>query len=265
MPWALRRHSFRKKLFMDLVERRRLTNALAGICTSPLELNAVSRLGLFRHLELVPNVVEIPNDFADLNPNPFRERLNIKDAFVFLFAGRLVKNKGVDLTLAAFMQAFRGNPKVKLVIVGPDEDDTGQILRDQVWGQGMSEHILFTGMLEGSEYWNAIASADVFVLNSSSENFGMSVAEAMAFGVPVIISEHVGVADWVKQYDAGIVTTLEVDCIAAAMSQLLARRNELPAMGNHGVRLVQENFSAVAVGQRFANILEDVVRQARKI
>lgn len=262
MPWAYNRHALRKRLFMALFERRRLAHAVCGICTSSLELDSVLRSGFFRRVEVIPNIVEAPNHLADRECTSLRRRLGLEDALVFLFTGRLVKNKGIDLTVAAFLRVCQNHPRARLVIAGPDEDETGRRLRLQVDQQGVSDRVLFTGMLSGDDYWDAVASADVFVLNSYSENFAMSVAEALAMGRPVLISDRVGIADYVDQYHAGIVTTLDVDRIADAMMLLMSRRHESLEMGRRGMRLAREVFSPSAVGQRFAGVLRDAARQA---
>lgn len=261
MDWAYGHHRMRKWLFMRIMEKRRIAMADAVICSSEMEKRHFEALGISGRVAVIPNIVRSIDIVAQVSRNRFRKRHSLEDALVLLFAGRLVRNKGVHLTIEAFAMVAKQFPQARLVIVGPMEDDSGHLAKQQAQGLNLSDRVKFLGGLSGDAYWDAVAGADLFVLNSYSENFGMAPAEALSLGVPVLLSDQVGIADLVAQYRAGMVTPLKVEAIAAAMQLMLSNQMALSEMGRNGVRLVQDNFSASVVGKRFARLLEDVVRE----
>jgi glycosyltransferase involved in cell wall biosynthesis len=256
MPWAKQHHGHIKSIFFRLLERPRLARASVVICTSELEKRYFLELGLKNRVEIIPNVV----DTADIRPRPehFRLHYDLQTAFVFLFAGRLVENKGIALTLAAFAAIASAHPDTRLVIVGPSEDHSRDTLQQRVQEMGLSGRVIFTGLLAGQDYWDALSGSDVFVLNSYSENFGMAPAEALSLGVPVLLSDQVGIADLVTQYNAGWITPLQVDAISATMSHILTQRASLRETGQNGVRLVGERFAPQVVGIQWRQLLEEI-------
>jgi glycosyltransferase involved in cell wall biosynthesis len=255
----MQHHGRVKSVFFRFLEKPRLAHASAVICTSELEKQHYIELGFPNRVGVVPNVV----DTANICPRPehFRVHHGLQHTFVFLFAGRLVGNKGVDLTLAAFAEIASAHPDTRLVIVGPSEDNSSGTLQQRVQELGLSDRVVFTGLLAGQDYWDALSGADVFVLNSYSENFGMAPAEALSLGVPVLLSDQVGIADLVTQYGAGWITPLQVGAISDAMSRVLTQRVILPETGRNGARLAHEHFSPQIVGTQWRQLLEGITHE----
>lgn len=254
MPWAYSRHMMRKKLLMALFEKKRITNAAHVLCTSNLEKQYFQQLG-FTDAIILPNIVFPSNIDVGKARQRFRQNHKLGNSTVLLFVGRLVRNKGLHLTISALKQVIDRFPDIKLLVVGPFEDDSGRLALEQVESLQLDKHVIFLGLLQGTDYWRAIASADLFVLNSYSENFGMAPAEALSCGVPVLLSDQVGIADWVRQYDAGKTTALDVKSIADMIVTMISDKENLAMMGKNGVQLVQEQFSPIAVVPRFADLM----------
>lgn len=259
MPWPRQHHGRRKNIFMTLLERPRLIGASRLICCSEIEQQCLKKTAFSNRSCVIPNVVNGPG--AVRTPERFRARYGLQNAFIILFAGRLVENKGLHLTLAAFAKSAALFPDIHLVVVGPVEDASSGNIRRQVREMGLEHRVQFTGLLQGMEYWEAIAGADMFILNSYSENFGLAAAEALVSGVPVLLSDQVGIADLVTQYGAGVITPLKVDAIAEAIMQMRSQRQGLYEMGQNGIRLVRDHFSSSVVGPRFARLLEQVLEE----
>ncbi len=110
-----------------------------------------------------------------------------------LFLSRLHEVKGCDLLLAAFAAIAEHRPDLDLVMAGPDPHDLGEGLRAQARALGIATRVHWPGMLAGDAKWGAFRSAEAYVLPSHHENFGVAVAEALACGVPVLISDQVGI------------------------------------------------------------------------
>jgi glycosyltransferase involved in cell wall biosynthesis len=263
MPWALSRHGVRKRLALALWEGKKVAGARAIICSSQLELRNLDgiRVGNGRLSErgrVVSNVVDLPARVP--RPQDFRARWQLQDKLVVLFAARIVENKGLHVSIPAFARVAQAYPDVRMVVVGPDEDGSGARAQRQAAELGIGDRVVFTGLLTGNDYYDAAACADVFLLNSYSENFGMSAAEALALGVPVLVSDQVGIANLVEASGAGCVVSGDTDRVVDALSFMLSDRERLKAMGEEGRGLADREFSRAAVGRRFADLVESVVK-----
>jgi glycosyltransferase involved in cell wall biosynthesis len=173
----------------------------------------------------------------------FRAKYELRDAPVVLFLGRLHPNKGLDLLIPAFECVRKNVHGAKLVIVGPENDAYGDKLRGWVHKRGLNESVLFVGFLDGIDLLEAYVDADVFVLPSYTESFGMTVVEAMACGLPVVISDHVSIHREIVNAGAGVVTPCVVPSIAVAIENLLRDRARAKAMGSAGRRAALEQYT----------------------
>jgi len=123
-----------------------------------------------------------------------------------LFLGRIHPKKGPDLLLDAFTSAIaQANPDLHLVMAGPDSGNWSDELHKRVEASGFGERVHWTGMLRGEPKWGAFAASEAFILTSHQENFGIAVAEALACGKPVLISDQVNIAAEIAADGAGLV------------------------------------------------------------
>jgi glycosyltransferase involved in cell wall biosynthesis len=138
---------------------------------------------------------------------------------------RIHRKKGCDLLLEAFGRVA-GQADLDLVMAGPDEEGLQAVLEAQAARLGISGRVHWTGMLEGDVKWGALRAAEAFVLPSHQENFGIAVVEAMACGVPVIISDKVNIWPEIAQDKAGIVKADTAEGTYEGMVAFLAMRPE---------------------------------------
>jgi len=264
MPWCLHHHYWKKWLFLVAVERSRLNRARAIHCTDELEREAILRLGVRSPAFIVPNPVEL-SEFSSLPQRGWlRARLGLgPDAAVSLFLGRLSAVKGVDRTISAFASVAARRQNAHFVIAGPDDDGSGQRGQTLVSRLGLTDRISFIGTITGADRLAALADADLFVLTSHSENFGMAAAEALAAGLPVLLSDQVGIARQVAEAGAGCVVPLDESRIAGAWSSLLGDRTALSAMGNRGRNLARQEYDADRVARKMLTVYSSVIRDWR--
>jgi glycosyltransferase involved in cell wall biosynthesis len=112
---------------------------------------------------------------------------------LLLFLGRLHPKKGCDLLIEAYARVAARDPALHLVLAGPDSGHLRADLGALAARLGVADRITWTGMLEGRQKWGALRAAEVFVLSSHQENFGIAVAEALAVGLPVLVSTQVNI------------------------------------------------------------------------
>ncbi len=174
-----------------------------------------------------------------------------RDRHLVLFLARLNEKKGCDLLVEAFAQLARVDPRAHLVMAGPDPDHLGDALRALAHAHGVADRITWTGMLQGRLKWGALRAADVFVLSSHQENFGIAVVEALSVGLPVLISERVNIWREVVEDGAGFA---DADTVRGTASMLL-RWHALSAverfgMGARATSCYQRRFRMEAAASR---------------
>jgi glycosyltransferase involved in cell wall biosynthesis/predicted metal-dependent phosphoesterase TrpH len=159
-----------------------------------------------------------------------------------LYAGRLTREKGVDLLAESFLRARRADPRLHLLLAGggPEEDE----LRSR-----LGEHATFLGWLDGDDLARAYASADVFLFCSTTDTYGQVVLEAGASGVPVVAIAEGGPASLVENRHTGMLCQADADHIAGTVLQLAASPLLRRHLGASAVRAARERSWARAMEQ----------------
>ena len=235
-PWFKRTFPLKhlkKWLYWPWAEYRVLRDAAAVIFTSEEErLQTQKSFWLYRARE---KVSPLGVQAASPSPNSRSEFLarypQLQHTRNLLFLGRLHPKKGCDILLDAFAR-LRSRGSISLVLAGPDQLGWEATLRRQVARLNLTDRIVFTGMLQGEWKQGAFAAADAFVLPSHQENFGISVVEALAASVPVLISNRVNIWREVKADRAGYIDSDDLE----GTTRLLQRWIETPATEGERMR-----------------------------
>jgi len=176
---------------------------------------------------------------------------------IFLFLSRIHPKKGCDLLIEAFADAARMHQDLHLVIAGPDKVGWTSKLKELAERLHIAHRVTWTGMLSGDAKWGAFHSAEVFVLPSHQENFGIAVAEALACGVPVLISNKVNI--W-REIEADGVGLVQEDDLAGT-TELLRHwlrlsQAEKDTMRARAKRCFTERFEIHQAAQSLLKILD---------
>ncbi len=179
---------------------------------------------------------------------------------IVLFLSRIHQKKGCDLLLDAFAQVAGEDERLHLVMAGPDQTGWQTSLQAQAERLGIGQRITWTGMLQGDVKWAAFSAAEVFCLPSHSENFGIVVAEALAYGKPVLISNKVNIWREIEADAAGIVDEDTVEGTARNLRRWLA----LDAGGYEAMSAqARQCFASRFHVQRAAERLVEIIGGAR--
>jgi glycosyltransferase involved in cell wall biosynthesis len=178
---------------------------------------------------------------------------------IILFLSRIDPKKGLDILLRAFAEVRRAHPSSLLVVAGEGEAEFVAGLKKLAGELSIAEQVLWTGFINGDEKAAAFRAASVFALPSYSENFGLAVVEAMASGLPSVVSDQVGVAPDVKEFQAGSVVACEAGAFASALDRLLADEHLRQRFGDNAVRLAGERFSIEATTRSLMRLYSTVV------
>ncbi len=230
-------HAALKKISYPLIEQRMIANAAWMHYTSAQEKLEAEALGVTHPSVVIPLGVEIP-------PVTLKQK---NGSIHFLYLARLDPIKGLDLLLPAFVRVRAKYPSAQLVLAGDGDAKYVELLKRQAIELGIGNAVTWTGFVTGEAKRDLLAQADVFVLPSYSENFGLAVVEAMAAGLPVIVTPGVAVAREIEQGGAGLVASPNAESLASAMLTLVVQATRRSAMGECGRRLVAEKYSVEAM------------------
>jgi glycosyltransferase involved in cell wall biosynthesis len=157
----------------------------------------------------------------------------------------LHERKGLQFLIPAFAQATQNILDARLLIVGPDEGmlPTAKTLAEEL---GIIERVTFTGLLQGADQRAALATADIFVLPAVGEGLSMAALEAMAAGLPLILTPGCNLPD-LEMRGAGLLVAREQESIAASLHTLLVDVALRKKMGEQGMVWVKEKFTWSAI------------------
>ncbi|MDE2464400.1 MAG: glycosyltransferase [Alphaproteobacteria bacterium] len=193
----------------------------------------------------------------------FRAKLGIGDSPLVLFLSRLNFKKGLDLLVPAFAQVRARFPDAVLALVGPDNEGYGAKVRGWVMEHGLQDAVRFVDYIEGEQVLQAYVDADVFALPSYTENFGMVVAESLACGTPVVISDQVNIHGEVSGAGAGLITRCDAGEVAEALCTLLGDAPRRRVMGAAGRALVQRQWTWDVVASQLTAEYETIIARHR--
>ncbi len=258
-PYIWRRRRLKKAIFDRLFQNRVLRRAGAIHFTAEEEMRLAAPFVQGAPGIVIPNGLDL-EDYAGIpQPGTFRARHpEIGSRRIVLFLGRLNFKKGLDLLVNAFADLVRRHEDLHLVLAGPDGGFLAET-RALVGTEGIVGRASFTGMLTGADKLAAFADASVFVLPSYSENFGIAVIEAMACGVPVLISDRVNIWREVVADGAGHAVPCEVAALAERLDAMLGNPDALRGMGEAGRVSVRRRFAWPELAARLETVYASLV------
>lgn len=264
-PYLRQRARARKAVTTALWQRRMLESAALVLLTSAAEEElARPALPTGTPRAIVPNPLDVES-FGELPTGElFRSRyLGGHRGRVILSLGRLAEKKGLDRLIAAFAQIASAVPDCRLVLAGPDDDGLEPPLRRLAAQAGVADRVHFPGMLTGEAKLSALAAATVWALPSHTENFGVAVVEALAAGVPTVVSPAVNISAEARAADALIVAENTPADLAAALVRLLGDEAERERLAVAGPAFASR-YGRSVVGRQLADVYASVCGHARQ-
>lgn len=239
-----------KRFWIGIAERSNLAGATAIHVTSQAEAEGLRMLGLdLAPIALLGNGVDLPEQQPDQREIDALWGDVTRGGRVAFF-GRLGWNKGVDMAIAA----VRAHPHATLRLAGHDEIGLRARLDPQLKRADGSVCGKFVGHLDGREKWAFLAGADVMLMPSLQENFGNALVEALAVGTPVIATEGVGAASYLRRIAQDFVVPRDQAALNHALAKALADPGRLARIGTAGRDLVADELQWPALARRMAEV-----------
>jgi glycosyltransferase involved in cell wall biosynthesis len=270
-PVVFARHRWRKKGWAWAWERSNVEGASLILFNTLEEERKARNCGWeLKQTFIFPHLVDL-GYWRELPPPAlFEEKFpSLRNREVILFVGRLSWVKNLDRLVEAFAMVHARRPAAALVLVGPDSDGTRSKLEARADNLGVKDHLLFTGLLEREDLKAAYARGQVLALVSQKENFGLVAAEALAAGLPVVLSEGVDMGrNWESRGAVRRVAPSPAP-IAEAILDLLDRSATLGLPDKETRALAERTWgnphsSMQQLLEIFQKIIGDPTRQIRK-
>jgi glycosyltransferase involved in cell wall biosynthesis len=253
-PWALKHKALKKRVYTALIEGKNLRRASCLHALSHPEVGHLRALAPKTPICLVPNGV---------NPEPlenFPSRAEWDEhhpehsgKFLLLFFGRLHVKKGLDMLVPAFASALRDHPRLHLLLAGNDDGALDPFLEGMT-GAGMRRHVTVLGHLAGLDARKAWGAADAFILPSRSEGFSMAILEALARGLPALVTTACHFPE-LERESAGITVEPSIPGITAGLRELLERSPlDRATLGERGRALVLARYTWSRQAERLAEV-----------
>jgi glycosyltransferase involved in cell wall biosynthesis len=241
--FSLTRRKYVKWPYFMLFDRRMMNHAAAIHCCSRMEMRDICQLPIVSRKFVIPNPVEDelfqqpPDDDALQRQLPQLRQ----DQKVISFLGRFNTIKRLDVLVAAFQKVANQHPQWVLVLAGPHEDSAlVNRLAHDVQSAGLGHRVFMPGMIHGQAKAALLRRSEIYVQASIHENFCVSVAEAMRFGVPCIVSQEVALADEVASAGAGLVCRGTAPEFAASLDQLMSDAALRSQCGQCGLQVAEQ-------------------------
>lgn len=259
-PWALNHKFWKKNLYWRLIESRIVQGAAGVVVCNSAEEHSLRNLGVTIPIKRIPWGINLPPDQQPSRPEVMNTFLSLLQGRPYLlFLSRLHPKKGLDLLIPAFVAVAKEFPDWLLVLAGPDEGGMEAWLRRQVADHRLEDRVVFTGMVSGEMKHVLLSQAEFFVLPSYSEGFPMAVAEALAYGLPVVITATCHVPE-VEEREAGLVITPKQDALTASLRQMMRDENLRRSCGHNAFSLAQEHFTWEKVAEQSLTFYQECIR-----
>lgn len=260
-PYFTPRFSYqhlKKSIYYRLYLRKILENCSGVIytCIAERELARTS----FAPYQVQEFVMEFGAEIDLVSPSDGKAAIEkilpiISDQPYFVFLSRIHPKKACDIMIEGFGRAL-ADSHYQLVVAGPGPDELISRLKQIAASVGIADRVHFTGMLKGHEKAGALQGAQAFVLPSHQENFGIAIAEAMAYGTPVIISDKVNIYQEIQNEGAGLICHDEVESFSEALQRFIALSDEQKLeMGERAMQCHQKYFTIEGSAFSFLDII----------
>jgi glycosyltransferase involved in cell wall biosynthesis len=252
------RRSLLKRFSVALIEKDMLRNAAAVHFTSDVERREAEELGLKFRSVVVPLGVEPPVFSAEAPAvavfHATLAHLQLSNRRLILFLSRLDPKKNIEALIDAIASSPMLRAQSALVIAGSGSSSYVDELKARSADRGIADLVVWLGHVEGDAKAAALSVADVFVLPSFSENFGIAAVEALFAGLPCVLAEGVAIAEDVARAGAGIVVPPNAPEVARALEDLLDDEAQRRSMAKRARTFAEDAYSSHVMAQRLIEL-----------
>ncbi|EKJ91711.1 Glycosyl transferases group 1 [Bacteroides finegoldii] len=245
-PWILARHYWTRKIpALLLYQKRAIRKSNYLHATAESERENLLKLGYNNKVVVVANGIEVDDIMI---------KSTWTKKYKILFLSRVHVKKGIELLIEASARIKEQLKDYQIIIAGEGQEDYVQELRDKTTKMGVNTLFDFCGGVYGEDKWNLYRSADLFVLPTFAENFGLVIAEALACGTPVLTTKG---TPWkeLEELKCGWWIDINVESLVLALEHFLQlSESSLKVMGTTGRKLIEEKYASEKMAQRMMDL-----------
>lgn len=253
--WSLQQSAIKKQLYLKIIEKANINHSRKIHFTATAEQQEAAQLNLTCSSFVLPLGIAIRPIIADARQR-LRRHLNLPaDEPIILFLSRLHPKKGLDYLIPALGKL--SDYRFTFVLAGGGTPEYENHLKSLLITHGMKTSSYFAGFVKGEFKDLLIQGADLFTLTSHSENFGISVLEALAGGIPALVTPGVALADMITQQQLGYVTELNISAIASTIEEILSYPQKMREMGDRAREFIFDNYRWDSIAAQMAGVYQD--------
>lgn len=256
-PWCLNQKKLKKKIYLELIERKNLENASLLHFTTEDEKENMG-INIENDSYILPLGIKKTEKIRKEKFNELFPKL--KDKKIILFLSRIHPKKGLDLSISSLERILKNKKEWVLVIAGDGPKRYVKKIKNLVEKLDLVEKVKFTGFVGGDKKQALLQNSEIFILPSHSENFGISVIEAMQSGTTVATSNNVGVYKDIKKENAGEVFSLDEKEIRESIRKLINNSKIRKKQGKKGKKIVKEKYSWNKITKKQINIYKNIIK-----
>lgn len=255
--WSLQQSQRRKQVYLQLIERANLNHAQALHFTSEIEYRECYPLKLKAPGLVISHGLQVPPSKINAHIH-LRQWLQLpNNEPIILFLSRLHPKKGLETLIASLTYVY--NQRFTFVIAGSGDPEYEAKIHQCVAKSGISDRTHFLGFVEGETKNLLLQGSDLFALTSHSENFGIVVLEALAAGLPALVTPGVALSQLVHQHQFGYVPPLEETAISNALLHYLQNPEGAKQMGERARKFIQENYTWDKVATDLIDVYQSIL------
>lgn len=244
-PWILAHNPWKKKIGLFLYQNKAIRNAEHLHATAPMEKESIRNLGYTNDITIIPNGIDL---------SEIRKKKKCYGSKKIVFLSRIHPKKGIELLLEAWRIA--DTKGWSLEIAGNGDASYIQFLTQSA---NDINNVHFVGAKYSEEKWDFLRSADVMILPTYSENFGIVVAEALAVGLPVITTKGTPWED-LNKYNCGWWIDLSVNNLRSTLTTIFLKDSfELKELGENGMKLIEDKYNIEQIGIDIINLYKKIL------
>ena len=250
-PWIIERHYWTKKLpALLLYQRKSIERATAIHATAVSEKDNLLRIGYNKNVVVIPNGIDVAH---------IKMKEKWQRNYKILFLSRIHVKKGVNYLIEAIARLRETLCGYQIIIAGDGTPSYIEEMKLYAKKNGVEEMVQFVGGVYGEQKWYFLREADVFILPTHSENFGLVVAESLACGTPVITTTGTPWQNLNKE-KCGWCVNIETGSLVNAIIDFTKKTDEeLETMGRNGRKLVEDHYSIRYVADKMLEVYQKLI------
>lgn len=255
--WSLAQKAQKKQVYFNLIEKDNLQGSNLVHFTAKQEEEEAKEINLKYKSFVLPLGLNLPQ-IIDNSQEKLHNYYQIAPEIpIILFLSRIHEKKGLDLLISALSPI---NQDFRLIIAGSGENNYEQKIKELIKLNNLSEKVIWTGFIEGELKDILLQGSDLFALTSYSENFGIAVVEALAVGLPVIVTRGVALSSIVAENDLGFVTDLDINSISSAIEKALNNPEELKERRDRAREFIFNHYTWDKIAYNLISIYQQILK-----